>query len=235
MKILYISQYFHPEVGAPTNRALANVKLFRKKGHDITVLAEMPNHPKGVIFEEYKKKIFVSEKVYGLEVKRVWVFTSQKKNFFTRVGMYLSFSITGSIYTLFNWRKYDVVYVTSPPLFVGIIGLVVKFFHPKTKFVFEVRDLWPDAAIEMGELNSSLLKKISYSLEHSIYKKANLIVSVTNSFKYKMITKGVNIDNIIIVRNGANLSLKRTSSVEKRLLEFKKIIILQQFMQVTLV
>ncbi len=59
MKILYISQYFHPEVGAPSNRALANVKVFREKGHNVTVLAEMPNHPVGVFFKEYRNKLYV--------------------------------------------------------------------------------------------------------------------------------------------------------------------------------
>ena len=110
MKILYISQYFYPEVGATTNRALANIRYFAGKGHNVTVLTEMPNHPKGVIFDGYRRKIFLKEKSDNFFVNRVWVFTSQKKNFITRLLFYISFMLMGSIHTLFNWKRYNIKY-----------------------------------------------------------------------------------------------------------------------------
>lgn len=221
MNILYISQYFHPEVGAPSNRALANVKLFQKKGHNVTVLAEMPNHPSGVIFREYRNKIYVMDTVEDIFVNRAWVYTSKRKNFLSRIGMYLSFSITASIYVLFKWKKFDIVYVTSPPLFVGLVGLFTKWVHPKTKFVFEVRDLWPDVAIEMGQLANPKFKKISFALEKRIYLKADMIVSVTERFKDKIITKGISEVKIIVARNGANLALKRAQNIEDKIIKLK--------------
>ncbi|NQV19047.1 MAG: glycosyltransferase family 4 protein [Armatimonadetes bacterium] len=204
MKILYITQYFYPEVGATTNRALANVRYLSKKGHNVKVLTEMPNHPKGIIFDGYKKKIFLKEKMEHFSISRVWVFTSSKKNFVTRMLFYLSFMFMGIIYTLFNWKKYDVIYVTSPPLFVGVIGIFLKKIFPKTKFVFEVRDLWPDVAIEMGELKNPMLISMSKILEKKIYEKSELIISLTKGIyksissispeKSKFIPNGVDID-----------------------------------------
>lgn len=208
MKILYISQYFYPEVGATTNRALANARYLASKGHDITVLTEMPNHPKGVIFDGYRGKLFVKEEFENFKINRVWIYTNQKKNFITRILFYMSFSILATVSSLFNWKKYDIVYVTSPPLFVGIIGINLKFFFPSSRFIFEVRDLWPDAAIEMGELKNKAFRKFSYKLENSLYTKADHIVAVTNRFKSKIIEKGFNENKISVIRNGSDLSFQ---------------------------
>ena len=208
MKILYITQYFYPEIGATTNRALANVRYLAKKGHQITVLTEMPNHPKGQIFDDYKRKIFIIEKMENFFVNRVWIYTNKKKNFLTRLLFYCSFMFCGIIYTLFNWKKCDIIYVTSPPLFVGSIGLFLKKIFRNVKFIFEVRDLWPDAAIEMGELSNIKFIKFSYKLENSLYQNANHIVAVTQSFKDRIIKKGFPEDKISVIRNGSDLSFK---------------------------
>jgi len=91
MKILYVTQYFHPEVGATTNKALANVRYLANEGHDVTILTEMPNPPKGIIFSGYQGKIFVKEQMENYHVNRVWVYTSPKKKFITRILFYITF------------------------------------------------------------------------------------------------------------------------------------------------
>lgn len=204
MKILYITQYFYPEIGATTNRALANVRYFANKGHDVTVLTEMPNHPKGIIFNGYKHKIFVKEKKDNFLVNRVWVFTSERKTFITRILFYVSFMFMGFLHTLFSWRKYDIVYVSSPPLFVGVIGLWLKKIFKKTKFVFEVRDLWPDSAIEIGELKSRKAIKISLRLEKQFYENAEKIIAISQHMKNKIIAKGFSAEKILVIYNGTD-------------------------------
>ncbi|MBC8526085.1 MAG: glycosyltransferase, partial [Candidatus Cloacimonetes bacterium] len=179
MKILYITQYFLPEICAPSNRAYANVKYFSEKGHKVVVLTEMPNHPKGVIFKGYKRKIFLKEKMENFSVDRVWVFTSVKKNFFTRILFYLSFMFMGFLHTLFNWRKYDIIYVSSPPLFVGVIGIFLKKLFPKTKFVFEVRDLWPKSAVDLVELRNPKMIRLAEKLERKIYNICEKIIVIS--------------------------------------------------------
>jgi len=221
MKILYITQYFYPEVGATTNRALANVRYLSKKGHDVTVLTEMPNHPKGIIFDGYKGKMFMTEGMENFKIKRVWVFTSVKKNFITRLLFYISFAFLGSLSTILSWKKYNIIYVTSPPLFVGIIGLSLKIFFPKTKFIFEVRDLWPDAAIEMGELKNKQFRKFSFALERQLYKKADKIIAVTQRFKERIITKGFFEEKICVIRNGSDMQFEKKTIAKSFELKFK--------------
>ena len=211
MKILYITQYFTPEIGATTNRAMANVRYFADKGHQVTVLTEMPNHPLGIIFEGYRNKLFLSEQMENFSINRVWVHTSPKKNFITRISFYASFMFLGITHTVLHWKSYDMVYVTSPPLFTGIIGLFLKKMFKKTKFIFEVRDLWPDAAIEMGELSSKKMIKFSYALENALYNTSDHIISVTENFKKSIINKGFPAKKISVVRNGSDLSFKKVN------------------------
>lgn len=211
MKILYITQYFHPEIGATTNRALANVRYLSKKGHDVTVLTEMPNHPKGIILDGYKKKLFIKEEMENFSINRVWVHTRQKKTFLTRILFYTTFLFLGTLHTVFNWKKYDLIYLSSPPLFVGSIGLNLKKIFPRTKLIVEIRDLWPDAAIEMGELNNKRFAKYSYSLEKEIYQKADHIITVTQKFKERIIKKDISEKKISVVRNGSDLSFRNVA------------------------
>ena len=222
MKILYITQYFAPEIGATTNRALANVRYLANQGHEVTVLCEMPNHPKGIIFPKYRRKFFIKEQMENFSVERVWVYTNPKKNFITRMLFYITFAFLGSLRGILSGRKYDIVYVTSPPLFVGMIGKNIKRFFPKIKFIFEVRDLWPDAAIEMGQLNNKSYRKFSYKLEASLYEKADHIVAVTNRFKKAIMDKGVGEDKISVIRNGSDLSFKPVDIPKKFKEQFKK-------------
>lgn len=204
MKILYISQYFYPEVCAPSNRALANIKYLADKGHEVTVLTEMPNHPRGVIFDGYKHKLFLKERIDNFLINRVWVFTSKKKNFITRMLFYISFMMFGAIHTLVNWKKYDVVYTSSPPLFVAGIAIILKKFFPKTKYVFEVRDLWPDSAIDLGELNNKLAIKLSMRMEKKIYSISERIIVISNYIKNKIIDKEIAEGKITVIHNGTD-------------------------------
>ncbi len=205
MKILYITQYFYPEIGATSNRAFANAKYLSKQGHKVVVLTEMPNHPKGIIFDGYRRKLFVKEKLNGFDVMRVWVYATPNKNFITRLLFYFSFTFFGIIYGILNWKNFDAIYVTSPPLFVGLIGIFLKKLFPKTKFIFEVRDLWPDVAVALNELNNKKFIKLSQHLERKCYTLANKIVAVTKYFKDEIVKKGITSTKIDVVRNGTDI------------------------------
>lgn len=205
MKILYITQYFLPEICAPSNRAYANVKYFSEKGHKVVILTEMPNHPKGVIFKGYKGKIFNRERIENFDVLRVWVYANPNKNFITRLLFYMSFMFLGLLYALLNWKNFDVVYISSPPLFVGIVGISLKSVFPKTKFIFEVRDLWPTVAIALGELKNKTFIKFSRKLEYTCYLLSDKIISVTNFFKQEIINKGVHSKKVLVVKNGTDI------------------------------
>ena len=125
MRILYLAQYFPPEIGASQIRAIEMCRGLVKAGHDVTVIAEVPNHPSGIKPPEYKRTLFDRKTQDGFEVIRVWVKASPEKTFRTRLIFYLSYMFTAAVAGLFLARgKYDLVFTTSPPLFGGAAGLV---------------------------------------------------------------------------------------------------------------
>lgn len=204
MRILYISQYFPPEIGATQTRAVEMVTNLAKLGHEVVVLTEFPNHPKGIITPEDKGKLVEHTVWQGIHLYRTWVFARPHKNFFTRMGLYLSFMFSAGLFGSFIKGPFDLVYTTSPPFFVGVAGLWLSRLK-NAKFVFEVRDLWPESAIILGELGNFWMIKWSEKLENYYYKKAAILVTVTDGIKTRLQQRGYH--NVHLVQNGANTDL----------------------------
>src|SRR5512139_1192627 len=155
MRILYISQYFPPEAGATQTRAYEMARNLVRLGHQVTMIAEIPNHPSGIIPPEYRGKLIERADLEGIDVIRVWVKTSPVKNFRQRIVFYLSFMLASIFAGLFLARgHFDLLYATSPPLFVGASGLLISRVR-RIPFVFEVRDIWPESAVALGELSNA--------------------------------------------------------------------------------
>ena len=73
--------------------------------------------------------------------------------------------------------QYDIIVCSSGPITIGLPGVFAKIFRSKKKFVFEVRDLWPDGAIQLGLIKNGALIKFAYYFEKLCYDKADLIVT----------------------------------------------------------
>lgn len=210
MKILLIHQYFLEKGDGGGSRFNEMTKVWSKQGHDITVLAGMVHYATGKKQERYKSKYFYTDSNYypNVDVIRSHVSESYNVNFIGRLWAYFSF-VFSSIYAgLFKCKKeYDIIIVTSPPLFVGITAYVLSKIKG-IPFVFEIRDLWPESAIDTGVLQNKFIIKLAYAFEKFIYKKAKLINVLTPAFREKLITdKKVPANKIIFIPNAADFSL----------------------------
>ncbi len=181
MRILMLTQYFYPEVGATQTRIHEFARNLIDHGHDVTVITEVPNHPIGIVHEKYQGQLFIEEQYDGIRVIRVWVWAREKKNFANRILFYLSYMVMSFFAGLYFRGKYDVIFATSPPLFVGVSGYLLSIFK-RCKFVLDVRDLWPAAATALGELSNKRIVEMSEKIERILYKNADAIVAVTRGF-----------------------------------------------------
>ena len=206
LKILYISQYFYPEIGATQTRAFEMAYNLVRRGHRVTVLTEFPNHPTGLIPDTYRHRLVEYEFYRGIDVVRTWVFARPIKTFVTRMGLYLSFMIVAGFYGSFLSTKYDIVYVTSPPFFVGVTGLWLSRLKG-AKFVFEIRDMWPQGAVELGELSNRRYIRWAERLERFYYRKAERIIVVTRGFQNDLQEKGIDVGKVRFIPNGTNTEL----------------------------
>jgi len=203
MRILYLSQYFPPEIGAGENRAFEMVKNLERLGHQVTVITEFPNYPSGIVPNTYRFRFFEKKRFKGIEVIRSYVKASPERSFINRISLYLSFMLTSVLAGLKIKRKFDLVYATSPPLFVGLAGYFISRIK-NCKFVFEARDIWPDAAIVLGQLKNKTLIGLSKKIESLCYREADRIVVATQGLSFLLQEKSVPWDKIEVVLNGVN-------------------------------
>jgi glycosyltransferase involved in cell wall biosynthesis len=207
MRILYLSQYFPPEAGATQTRAYEMASNFVKLGHQVTVIAEIPNHPSGIIPPNYRGKWIERADLDGIDVIRVWVKTSPAKSFGQRMVFYLSYMVASSLAGIFMARgRFDFIYATSPPLFVGASALAISKVR-RIPLIFEVRDIWPESAIALGELSNPTSIRWATRLEQACYTQARKIIVVTHGIRTRLLERGIPGDKIECIPNGANTEL----------------------------
>tara|TARA_R110001632_G_scaffold63953_2_gene152396 strand:+ start:9078 stop:10322 length:1245 start_codon:yes stop_codon:yes gene_type:complete len=210
MKILLIHQYFLEKGDGGGSRFNEMTQVWANQGHDITVLAGMVHYATGKKAERYKGRFtFIDKQFYDkVDVIRCHVSESYNVNFIGRLWAYFSF-VFSSIYAgLFQTnQKYNVIVVTSPPLFVGITAYILSKIK-RVPFVFEIRDLWPESAIDTGVLKNGMIIKFAFWFERFIYKRAKLINVLTPAFRDKLIQdKKVPSDKVIFIPNAADFTL----------------------------
>jgi glycosyltransferase involved in cell wall biosynthesis len=210
MKILYVSQYFPPEMGAPAARAAELSRHWAAAGHEVTVLTGFPNHPTGVIPPEYRDKfrrLVVREQSEGVSVVRTWLLPFPNRKAHERMLNYSSFCASAASTGLFLSRP-DVVIATSPQLLVGLSGWWLARWK-RVPFVFEVRDLWPEslAAVGMGEANS-LLHRALAKIAGFLYRHSDQVVVVSPAFEdYLVECRHVPREKISVIENGVETKL----------------------------
>ena len=209
MKILLIHQYFLEKDDGGGSRFNEMTRTWAEAGHEVTVLAGMVHYTTGKKRDRYRGK-FTYRDAYGpgVTVWRSHVSEAYNVNFLGRLWAYFSFVFSSIWAGLFKVRgKHDVILVTSPPLFVGITAWVLSLLK-RTPFVFEVRDLWPESAIDTGVLQNGFIIRLAYWFEGFIYRRAKLINVLTPAFRDKLIReKGVPPEKVLFIPNAADFSL----------------------------
>ncbi|MFD0863119.1 glycosyltransferase family 4 protein [Sungkyunkwania multivorans] len=225
MRILLIHQYFLEKGEGGGSRFNEMAKIWADQGNEVTVIAGMVHYATGKKPPKYKGKFVFKDEQYHKDVKilRCHVSESYNVSFLGRLWAYFSF-VFSSIYAgaFKTSGTYDVILVTSPPLFVGITAYVLSRLK-RTPFVFEIRDLWPESAIDTGVLKNKWIIKFAYWFEKFIYKKAKLINVLTPAFKEKLIhDKEVPKEKVIFIPNAADFSLSDGVQRSFDKLKFKK-------------
>lgn len=208
MNILLVHQYFLEEDDPGGSRWNEITRSWTDAGHHVTVLAGMIHANGTEKRPEYKGLYFKQRQQGNVNVWRCHVSESYNKHFMGRLWGYFSFMISSLWAGLFKaGAKYDVVIVTSPPLFVGFSGYLLSRIK-RMPLVFEVRDLWPESAIDTGVLKNGLIIRLAYWFEKFIYRKAALINVLTPAF-YKALRdqKQVPESKLIFIPNAADFSL----------------------------
>ncbi len=206
MKIAYLCHYFAPEIGAPQARLYDLSSAWVRNGHEVTVVTGFPNHPTGILRAEDRGKLWATEKINGIRVLRNWLYATPNEGIVKKTLGHLSFMVTAVLFGLPRLGKIDVL-IASSPTFFPIISAWIMSLIKRIPFVFEVRDLWPAVFVDLGVLKNPLLIKILEAVEMFLYRRAALVVTVTESFRDTLIKRGIPGDKIVTVTNGADIEL----------------------------
>jgi glycosyltransferase involved in cell wall biosynthesis len=205
VKILYVSQYFPPEMGAPAARAAELSRHWARMGHEVTVLTGFPNHPTGVVPEEWRsrlRQLRYTETVDGVHVERTWLWPLPNRKAHERIRNYTSFCVSSAVSGL-ALQKPDVVIATSPQLLCALAGWWLAFWK-RVPFVFEVRDLWPESLAAVGAASAgTLLHGTLSAIAGFLYRRADRVVIVSPAFQDQLVLHwNVPAEKISIVENG---------------------------------
>ena len=174
MKIIYLHQYFKLPRESGGTRSFDLACGFLGLGHEV----EMITSSSDTKFKTKKRWSRIKED--GLIIHYMYMPYSNNMNYFERIMAFLKF-LCFSTFKLLS-LKGDLILATSTPLTIGIPALIKKWTH-KTPYIFEARDIWPEAVIAVGAIRNKILQKILYFLEYVIYKNAEAIIPLSIDMK----------------------------------------------------
>lgn len=200
-RVLILTQHYVPEVTAARFRLQAFAAGLARRGHEVEVICAVPNHPEGVVREGYRHRFMTKRSVDGVQVRYVWMHASPKRTITARLGRYLTFAATSTLVGL-GAKRPDVVLASSPPTFVGAAGAMVAARH-RVPWVFDVRDLWPQAAVAAGELPEGRMLRMAEWLERRLYRSAAGVVIASAGFE-EHVTRWADPAKVTVVPNGTS-------------------------------
>lgn len=195
MKVLYISQHFESENGLTRPYELA--KKLTEDDIEVTMLTG---------------KNMAEKELDGIQIASTKTNYDHTFAFHKRVLAFLLFVIK-SIYLGLKEKNVDVIYASSAPITVGITALIVAKIK-RVPFIFEVRDVWPDAPIEMGIIRNKTFIKIVRGLEQLLYRNASHIVALSDGIKRNIVLKGIAKSKVSVITNLAHCDKAAQYSVE---------------------
>lgn len=200
MRILLLTDNYPPESSPPALRCSMHAKRWVERGCHVNVVTSFPNFPEGRVFGGYRQSLFKRETLDTVDVLRVPTLIFANSGTILRIADFLSFMFTGSFASLFVGRP-DVVVATSPQFFTAVAGWLVSRIY-RRPFVFEIRDLWPDSIVAVGAMKEGWIIRMIRRVEQFLYRRADLIITVTSSFRDILIGRGIDGGKIVVVTNG---------------------------------
>jgi glycosyltransferase involved in cell wall biosynthesis len=184
MKIVYLHQYFKTSEEGGAIRSWYIASGMVQAGHEVHVITS------------HNKTEQTTKRINGITVTYLPIAYDNAFGFFKRAISFLRF-IASSYSFAKNIVAVDLCYATSTPITVGFVALLLKR-NKNIPYIFEVRDLWPEAPIQMGAIKNSLLKYLLFKLEKTIYARAKKIIALSPSMKDNIVKICSNKEVVVI-------------------------------------
>ncbi|WP_371060365.1 glycosyltransferase family 4 protein [Rhodosalinus sp. 5P4] len=204
MRILLLCHYYPPETNAPAARSSEHARHWAAAGHEVTVVTCAPSHPRGRLYPGYRNRLFQQESSEGVRLVRVWSHIAPNAGVSRRAASHLSFALS-ALAALPRLGRPDVILSTSPQFFCGLAGLPARRMTG-ARWVFEVRDLWPESILAVNAMTRGRAIRGLEALEARAYRAADHVVPVAEGFVPHIADRRGGAEGITVLRNGVDLA-----------------------------
>jgi len=201
MRILILTKYFPPEIGAPSHLFYELSESLVGRGHQVTVVTGFPtyNADKDKLDRKYKKGVLLSETMNGIKVERLRELPLPTKIPVLKGLDHFVVALIIFLRGLFI-KKQDIILVYSPPLTIGLSAYLISQLK-KIPFVVNIQDLFPQNAIDLGILNNRHLVRMFEQMERFVYRNADYITVHSRGNKQHVVNKGAEPEKVEVVPN----------------------------------
>lgn len=212
-KVLFLTHFFKPETGAASVRAAYFVKTLKNNGHEVLVVSSKPNYPQGKVFDGFRNKMIIKNEKENIIY--LPIFFVESNSAVGRLFSYLSYFLFSLVYLLFKNYKPDIVISSSPPIFTSLAALIYSKVNGR-KFIFDIRDVWPDIGVELGILTNKISIKGLSIIEKYLLKNSDKIIVTAEGDKKNITNKIGNSSKCEIIYNGADTEIFKPVTDEER-------------------
>lgn len=203
MRILFVSHYFYPEVGAPQTRILETAQRLSARGHEVTVLTGFPNYPDGVIPHPYRGRVLARERVGEVQVVRSAVYPAPNRGFGRRLLNHTSFALSSVIASPLVSGP-EAIVAETPPLFTAAAAVAISR-RRRCPLVLNVADLWPESAVQLGALRNRTAIELAEHLERFAYRHAARITVPTAGMRSILLERGEPAEKVVHLPNAVDV------------------------------
>jgi glycosyltransferase involved in cell wall biosynthesis len=208
MHILIIHQAFASLDEPGGTRHYEFAQYLAAQGHRVTVIASPVSYITGSRSVARSDSDGSPERLPRVEIRRASVYAGHHKSFIHRMLAFFSFMVSSLVIGI-QFRDVDLVWGTSPPIFQGVTAWALARLK-RARFLFEVRDLWPEFAVAVGVLRSRLLIRASEWLERFLYRRADCVMINSPGFLEHVKARGAR--RVELIPNGAEPSMFATEA-----------------------
>ena len=204
MKILYFHQYFNTPEGNGGTRSYEAAKYLVQQGHAVTMVYALDARAKSCLTGPYIKGRRTGS-YEGINLIEYNLAYSNRLNLLKRTILFLRYAFRSS--RLVFSEDFDMIFATTTPLTAAIPGIVAKIFRPKKKFIFEVRDLWPELPKAMGVIKNPFVLWGLGTLEFLAYNLADACVALSPGIKQGIEKRLLKSKKVCMIPNGCDLEI----------------------------
>jgi colanic acid biosynthesis glycosyl transferase WcaI len=196
MRIVALSINYWPEETGISPLTTRRCEYLASRGHNVTVCTTFPYYPQWRVDDRYRNTFWQCEQRRGVTILRSFAWVPARVTPLKRILFEASF-LASSFARAISARKPDLLWIVSPPLGLALTARLLSWLW-RVPFVFDVMDLQPDAAADLGMLHEGVLLKVLYGLERFAYRHADLISTLTEGMRQRIIAKSVSPQKVLL-------------------------------------